>query len=94
MNYWLLYDISSQSNRSKIVRLCKDYGLNRVQKSCFFGNLDNKKKKLFEGEITKLAEDKDSICLVPFNQINLRRVKKWGSFCLEDDTEKGNLYFI
>lgn len=37
---WLIYDISNDRTRSKIADRCLDYGLYRVQKSVFLGDLD------------------------------------------------------
>ncbi|PIN72411.1 CRISPR-associated endonuclease Cas2, partial [Candidatus Woesearchaeota archaeon CG10_big_fil_rev_8_21_14_0_10_45_5] len=39
MLYWIIYDISENSTRSKIIGKCKDYGLFRIQKSAFIGDL-------------------------------------------------------
>lgn len=39
MKFIVIYDISSNSVRSKVSRHCKDFGLKRVQKSAFSGEL-------------------------------------------------------
>ena len=49
MMYWLLYDIVNDRRRAKAVRLCRDCGLERLQKSCFFGELQ-------KGQLTELKE--------------------------------------
>jgi hypothetical protein len=38
---WVIYDISNDKARPKIADRCLDYGLYRVQKSVFLGNLDS-----------------------------------------------------
>ena len=38
---WVVYDITENKIRTRISKLCKDYGLYRVQKSVFIGNLNN-----------------------------------------------------
>ena len=37
MLYWVMYDISNDKNRRKVVKACKDKGLSRVQKSINLG---------------------------------------------------------
>jgi CRISPR-associated protein Cas2 len=36
---WVVYDISKNRTRTKIAKRCLDYGLYRVQKSVFLGDL-------------------------------------------------------
>lgn len=35
MLYWVMYDISETKTRNKAVKICKNKGLYRVQKSIF-----------------------------------------------------------
>jgi len=37
----VIYDIEQDKIRNKIITVCKDYGLERIQYSCFLGNLTN-----------------------------------------------------
>jgi CRISPR-associated protein Cas2 len=37
---WILYDIVKNKTRTLISRECKNYGLYRVQKSCFLGTMN------------------------------------------------------
>ena len=37
---WVVYDITENKIRNRIVKLCKGYGLYRVQKSVFLGDLN------------------------------------------------------
>ena len=37
---WVVYDITDNSKREKVIRICKSYGLYRVQKSVFLGTLN------------------------------------------------------
>jgi CRISPR-associated endonuclease Cas2 len=37
---WVIYDIVKDKSRTKIAKFCKEYGLYRVQKSCFLGDLN------------------------------------------------------
>lgn len=76
--YWLLYDIPNDRKRLKLVRLCKDSGLTRVQKSCFFGEIKKDSLgKLMEG-IEKLVSIDDSVYLIPINQVAVSQTRVWG----------------
>ena len=37
---WVVYDITENKIRNRVVKLCKGYGLYRVQKSVFIGDLN------------------------------------------------------
>ena len=76
--YWLLYDIGNQRRRLKIAQLCKDYGLRRIQKSCFFGNMNLDKTGEFAKKMSQIVEAEDCVCMIPVNQNIMRRVKIWG----------------
>jgi CRISPR/Cas system-associated endoribonuclease Cas2 len=36
---WVIYDISKDKTRTKVAKRCLNFGLYRVQKSCFLGDL-------------------------------------------------------
>ncbi|MDD5735896.1 MAG: CRISPR-associated endonuclease Cas2, partial [Methanothrix soehngenii] len=40
MLVWVIYDISENRYRSRVAKICKNYGLFRVQKSAFLGDLN------------------------------------------------------
>jgi CRISPR-associated protein Cas2 len=40
MRYLLIYDISHDGTRTKVADACLDYGLERIQYSAFFGELN------------------------------------------------------
>lgn len=66
MLYWLIYDISENKIRSKIASKCKNYGLFRVQKSSFIGNLSKNKAEMLLMEIKDLELDEnDCVFLIP-----------------------------
>lgn len=66
MVYWVLYDISKNKVRAKVANLCKDYGLERVQKSIFLGNLTRNRAEMLALEIEKLVGlQKDKVFVVP-----------------------------
>ncbi|MGG7163513.1 CRISPR-associated endonuclease Cas2 [Clostridium ihumii] len=66
MLYWVMYDISNDKNRRKVVKACKDKGLNRVQKSIFLGTLNKNQKDELKILIEmNMEDDKDSIYIFP-----------------------------
>lgn len=77
--YWLLYDIPSQKKRLQLVRLCKDNGLTRIQKSCFFGEIKKSAVESFQKEIEKLVDADDSVYMIPISQASLEETKTWGT---------------
>ncbi len=65
MMYWLLYDIVNDRRRAKAVRLCRDCGLERLQKSCFFGELQKGQLTELKEKMRNLIADEDSLYLIP-----------------------------
>ncbi|MBI4039327.1 CRISPR-associated endonuclease Cas2, partial [Candidatus Daviesbacteria bacterium] len=69
MVYWVIYDISKNNIRSKVSNLCKDYGLKRIQKSAFSGNLTRNKAEMLSLEIKKIMKSKnDKVLIFPSSE--------------------------
>lgn len=77
--HWLLYDISNNHKRDRMARLCKDYGLIRMQRSCFFGEIDREKMEKLHAEIEVLLERDDSAFLIPVTKATAQQTKVWGT---------------
>ena len=76
---WILYDIAEDNIRNKVAKQCKKYGLIRVQKSAFLGQLEtNRFDELAEMCMGLIDEDTDSVYVFPFCQDDFRRVKVLG----------------
>ena len=76
---WVVYDISDDKVRNKVAKLCKGYGLYRVQKSAFLGDMN--KNQIDElvlqfKEITN--EEKDSVYVFPMCEDDFKKVKMIG----------------
>lgn len=79
MLLWLIYDIVDTKIRNRIAKACKGYGLYRVQKSAFLGNINR-------NEIDELSlrcediidEDKDSVYIFPMCEEDFKKVKLLG----------------
>lgn len=76
---WILYDISEDKPRNKVAKMCKKYGLMRVQKSAFLGKLErNRFDELAEACLDLIDEETDSVYLFPFCQEDFRAVRVLG----------------
>lgn len=74
MIVWVLYDIQKDKARTKVAKLCQQFGLYRVQMSVFLGTLNENQKDSLELEIAEIInEDVDSVYLFPMNQKELKQ---------------------
>ena len=79
MLLWVIYDIVDTRKRTKIAKVCKNYGLYRVQKSTFLGNLNRNEideLSLRCGDI--MDKDVDSVYIFPMCEEDFKRVKLLG----------------
>ncbi|RDY23797.1 CRISPR-associated endonuclease Cas2 [Romboutsia maritimum] len=85
MFVWVIYDISNDKTRRDVIKECMDMGLYRVQKSIFFGNIEEPDVKLlnliFEN-ITNLQED--SIYIFPMGKRELNNADFMGNSFKKD----------
>lgn len=76
---WILYDISEDRVRNRVSKQCKQYGLERVQKSAFLGRLEpNRLDELAEKCRAMIDEKSDSVYVFPFCQTDFRNVRVLG----------------
>jgi CRISPR-associated protein Cas2 len=74
---WVVYDISKNRTRTKIAKRCLDYGLYRVQKSVFLGDLARNRVEeilLFSRDLLDLTTDSVYIfpmCRPDFDQVQI-----------------------
>jgi len=61
MLVWVIYDISDNRIRSLVAKLCKNYGLFRVQKSAFLGDLNRNESDSLALECEAAIEESDSV---------------------------------
>lgn len=74
MLVWAIYDISKNKTRTKIVKLCKNVGLYRVQKSVFLGKLepnDIDELKVQSGDL--IDEKTDSVYIFPMCDADFKK---------------------
>ena len=66
MLVWLIYDISKDKIRNKIVKMAQEYGLYRVQKSVFLGEINKNRLDEVVLQREKLIDtDSDSVHIFP-----------------------------
>ena len=76
---WIVYDIAENKPRTRVAKACKQFGLQRVQKSVFLGRLENSRfDELCEVCRELIDEATDSIYLFPFCQEDFRRISVLG----------------
>ncbi len=74
MIVWVLYDIQDNRVRSKVAKICKRYGLYRVQKSVFLGTIEDTQREAMGLEIQELIDEhKDSVYIFPMNKSELKQ---------------------
>lgn len=63
---WFIYDISNDKIRNKVSKIAQEYGLYRVQKSVFFGNINKNKLDEIILKSKKIINiDGDSLYIFP-----------------------------
>lgn len=74
MLLWVIYDITEDKVRNKVIKVCKNQGLYRVQKSVFLGDVEESALD----EINLMIEDiidpyVDSVYVFPMNKAQLNK---------------------
>src|SRR5262249_47023389 len=73
---WVVYDISDDRTRTRVARRCLDFGLYRVQKSVFLGDIEGNRVEeilLFSRELLDLQTD--SVYIFPMCREDLDKVR-------------------
>ena len=66
MLIWVIYDISENKERGKIAKACQEYGLSRIQKSVFLGNLPpHCADEIAEFSRELIDEETDAVFILP-----------------------------
>jgi len=74
MIIWVLYDIQDTKARTKVSKICKRYGLYRVQKSVFLGSVEETEKESMSLEIEQLINPEvDSVYIFPMSKRELKQ---------------------
>ena len=79
MLVWVIYDITENNIRQKVSTRCKSYGLYRVQKSVFLGDLDSNDRAPLALECEELIDtERDSVYIFPMDEQSFKQVKLIG----------------
>ncbi|MCX8206817.1 MAG: CRISPR-associated endonuclease Cas2 [Methanothrix sp.] len=79
MLVWVIYDISDNRTRSRVAKICKNYGLYRVQKSAFLGDLNRNESDSLAVECESVIEDSDSVYVFPMCEDCFDKIKLIGT---------------
>ena len=79
MLVWVIYDISDNRIRSMVAKLCKNYGLFRVQKSAFLGDLNRNESDSLALECEAAIEESDSVYVFPICDDCFDKIKLIGA---------------
>jgi|SRR3989344_850822 len=95
MLYWLIYDISNNGTRKKVSDKCKDYGMFRIQKSAFIGELTANKSEMLMEELQSITGEgfSDCVFLIPTCKDCFKSREIIGYFN-EEALEKKELVFL
>ena len=79
MLVWVIYDISDNKSRKRVSDACKNYGLYRVQKSVFLGDLNSNQRDSLAIECEEHVNvDVDSVYVFPMDDQSFKKVKLIG----------------
>lgn len=75
----MVYDISNDKVRLKVAKICKNYGLYRVQKSAFLGDINkNQKDELLLQCKEIVNRETDSLYVFPMCDEDFKKVRMIG----------------
>ena len=79
MLVWVIYDISDNRIRSLVAKLCKNYGLFRVQKSAFLGDLNRNESDSLALECEAAIDESDSVYVFPMCEGCFEKIRLIGA---------------
>lgn len=75
---WVVYDITNNKTRTKMAKLCKKRGLQRVQKSVFLGTLNRTEVDEVAMMFREAIEEEDSVYIFPMCQPDFQKTRLIG----------------
>lgn len=94
MPHLICYDISGNSLRTKIGRKIIEYGLDRINKSVYLGNITESSLTKLELAIHQWLKDKgdpqDSLIILPVTAAQIQQIKVYGLNELDKDELSGD----
>lgn len=87
---WVIYDISEDKQRSRIAKACLEYGLYRIQKSVFLGDIPNHcMDEIAEFSRKLIDEDTDAVFILPCCEADFAKRIVIGKKDHDDELVKG-----
>ncbi len=72
---WVIYDISKDKTRNKVIKATEEAGLYRVQKSVFLGTINRTKLDEMVMKVKDLInEETDSVYIFPMCEVDFKKV--------------------
>jgi len=85
----VVYDVENDRIRNRIFEACKDYGLEHIQYSAFFGNLNHNRRGELKQRIKRtLGQKKGKILICPVCDKDLRLMEEILEYGVEDDGDE------
>ena len=73
---WVIYDISKNRTRTKIAKRCLDFGLYRIQKSVFLGDIEsNRVEEIILASTELMNMETDSVYVFPMCRDDFDKVR-------------------
>ena len=73
---WVIYDIAKNRTRTKIAKRCLDFGLYRVQKSVFLGDIEpNRVNEIILASTELMNLETDSVYVFPMCREDFEKVR-------------------
>lgn len=87
---WVIYDISEDRDRTKIAKACEAYGLYRIQKSVFLGDIpDHCRDEIAEFSRSLIDEETDAVFILPCCQSDFDKRIVVGKKEFDDELVQG-----
>ncbi len=79
MIVWVIYDISENRTRKNVSKICKNFGLYRVQKSTFCGELNTNRVDELEMSVeSEIDVNTDSVFIFPVCESDFHKTRLLG----------------
>lgn len=85
MRYIIVYDITDDNLRTLTSETLKDYGLKRIQKSAFMGNLQKHALNSLLTDLRRLIITADSVIVFPLCDSDFRNMISIGQPFVEEE---------
>lgn len=83
MKIVVLYDIENDKVRKSIIEILSEFGLHRIQKSLFIGNIKSILYSNFLKSLEKKITVRDKLCVIPLSENSYNNIQTLGE-CKEE----------